>query len=81
MLASLQEQEWKKSLNLLKELCLSSIELKSTLDSHIENVYMMLKDVSNNIEKDIHNTIFAFTNAFVESNLVEASINRVKSLF
>lgn len=41
----------------------------------------MLKDVSNNIQKDIHNTIFAFTDAFVQSNIVQAAINRIKSLF
>ena len=41
----------------------------------------MLKDVSNNIEKDIHNTIFAFTDAFVQSQLVEATIARVNNLF
>jgi hypothetical protein len=69
------------SLNLLKLLCLSSIEEGVTRDSHIENVYLMLKDVSNNIEKDIHNTIFAFTDAFVQSQLVEATIARVKNLF
>lgn len=55
--------------------------MNATLDDRIENVHMMLKDVSNNIEKDIHNTIFAFTDAFVQSNLVEASINRIRSLF
>lgn len=68
------------SLNLLKLLCQSAIEEGRTKDSHIENVHMMLKDVSNNIEKDIHNTIFAFTDAFVQSELVEASVNRTKSL-
>jgi hypothetical protein len=70
VLASLQEQEWKLSLNLLRQLCQSSIEGGVTRDSHIENVHMMLKDVSNNIQKDIHNTIFAFTDAFVQSQLV-----------
>jgi hypothetical protein len=41
----------------------------------------MIKEVSNNIQKDIHNTIFAFTNAFAEANLVKASINRVTAFF
>lgn len=40
----------------------------------------MLKDVSNNISKDIHNTIFAFIDSFVQTNLIKASINRIKSI-
>jgi hypothetical protein len=36
----------------------------------------MVKDVSNNIEKDKHNTIFAFIDAFVQTNLVKAALNR-----
>lgn len=49
ILVSLQEQEWKLSLNLLKMLCQSAVAANATLDSHVENVYLMVKDVSNNI--------------------------------
>lgn len=49
ILVSLQEQEWKLSLNLLKMLCQSAVAANTTLDSHVENVYLMVKDVSNNI--------------------------------
>lgn len=40
----------------------------------------MVKEVSNNIEKDRHNTIFAFTDAFVQTNLVGAALNRVEAV-
>lgn len=80
VLASLQEQEWKLSLNLLKMLCQSAVSAGTMLDSHVENVYMMVKDVSNNIEKDKHNTIFAFTDAFVQTNLIGAALNRVEAV-
>lgn len=80
ILVSLQEQEWKLSLNLLKMLCLTAVKAAATLDSHVENVYMMVKDVYNNIEKDKNNTIFAFTDAFVQTNLVGAALNRVEAV-
>lgn len=81
VLVSLQEQEWKKSLNLLKLLCLSAIKDEATLDTHIENVYWMVKEVSNNITKDIHNTIFAFVDSIVQTNLVKASLTRFLIIF
>jgi hypothetical protein len=81
VLVSLQEQEWKKSLGLLKALCMSGISLGATLDSHVDNLFMMVREVGNNIEKDVHNTIFAFTDAFVQTDLVGACIARITSLF
>ena len=80
ILVSLQEQEWKLSLNLLKMLCQSAVGSAGTLDSHVENVHLMVKDVSNNIEKDKHNTIFAFIDAFVQTNLVGAALRRAEAV-
>lgn len=80
IIVSLQEQEWKMSLIILKSLCLSALENNSTLDSHIEQLYSMVKEVSNNIEKDIHNTIFAFSDAYVQTNIVACCLNRVLAL-
>lgn len=77
VLVSLQEQEWRRSLGLLKGLCQSGVSLGVTLDSHIENLFMMAREVGNNIEKDVHNTIFAFTDAFVQTDLVGASLARI----
>jgi hypothetical protein len=65
VLVSLQEQEWKKSLALLKSLCLSGISLGATLDTHVESLFLMVREVDNNIDKDVNNTIFAFINVFV----------------
>lgn len=81
VLVSMQEQEWKKSLALLKALCLSGISLGATLDSHVENLFLMVKEVDNNIDKDVNKTIFAFINVFVETDLVRVSINRIVSVF
>ena len=43
VLVSLQEQEWKKSLALLKALCLSGIGKGGTLDSHVDNLVTMVR--------------------------------------
>lgn len=41
----------------------------------------MVKEVSNNITKDIHNTIFAFVDSIVQTNLVKASLTRFSTIF
>lgn len=81
VVTSLQEQEWGRSLDLLRDLCLSGVELGCTLDSHVENLYLMTKEVGNNIDKDVHNTIFAFTDSFVQVDIVGASIARIIGVF
>ena len=43
VLVSLQEQEWKKSLALLKALCLSATGEGGTLDSHVDNLVTMVR--------------------------------------
>lgn len=68
------------SLIILKSLCMSAVQHNRTLDSHIEQLYGMVKEVSNNIQKDVHNTIFAFTDAYVQTNIVSCCLNRVLHL-
>lgn len=58
-------------------LCSSVVIGGSLSDIHLDNIYAMLKDVSNNIEKDRHNTIFAFTDAIVQAGLVDAAIRKI----
>ncbi len=60
---------------------MSGVSLGATLDSHVESLFLMVREVGNNIDKDVNNTIFAFINAFVETDLVRADINRIVSLF
>ena len=38
----------------------------------------MIKEVANNISNDKNRTVFAFISAIINSNLVEATLNRLK---
>lgn len=80
VLVSLQEQEWDRSLKVLRELCSSGVKDERTLDSHIENMHWMVKEVSNNISNDKDGTIFAFIDAFIQTNLVTACLNKITQL-
>jgi hypothetical protein len=80
VLASLQEQEWRRSLSVLKLLCLSGVGPEGLRDSHVEHVHWMIKEVSNNISNDKNRTIFAFIDAFIQTSLVKNAIKRLSAL-
>lgn len=48
-----------------------------TSDLHIENIYKMVKEVSDNICNDKNRTVFAFVKAITNSKLVDASLKRL----
>jgi hypothetical protein len=77
VIASLEEQEWHKSLAVLKSLCLSALEGEVTSDLHVESVFNMVKEVSSNISNDRHRSIFAFIDAFTQTGLMRCCLKRV----
>jgi hypothetical protein len=80
VLVSLQEQEWDRSLKVLKDLCQCGVKDELTLDSHIEHMHWMVREVSNNISNDKDGTIFAFIDAFIQTGLVTACLNKITQL-
>jgi len=81
VIASLEEQEWHKSLAVLKNLCLSALNGEVTSDQHVESIFIMVKEVSNNISKDKHRSIFAFIDAYTQTKLIRCCLNRLLSSF
>jgi hypothetical protein len=77
VLVSLEGQEWKYSLSVLGKLCESVVVNGVTSDLHIENIYKLVKEVSDNISSDKNRTVFAFVTAIIKAKLVLAAISRL----
>jgi hemoglobin-like flavoprotein len=50
-----------------------------TKDSHIENMFNMIKEVSENIQNDLNKTVFVFVDGIMQTQFLQACIARIIS--